>query len=271
MSQAPIYLQNDDFFVDQSQPDRKVLCNYQKGVCFTLFYSVNCKHCDTLLPEFKKLLVVFPGTKFAIVNLNRSPEIIRKSVDTILPIDQVPFVVLYYNGRPVIHYQEGNTLKDMVDFLKEALPRFAQQKSFVTAPTAQTAYASNPAQQQQGGNMPATGNPQELNNNMGIPYNLICDDEKGICYFNFGELYGKEIAMQHPNAQRNMSQQQAQQMMMHPHHQQQMMMQQQQQMMPQQAQQMMPPQQQQRQAYSQQGYFPPNSGQYQQKQQPQYY
>ena len=179
MSAAPIYLQNDDFYVDQTQPDRKVLCNYQKGVCFTLFYSTNCKHCDTLLPEFKKLLMVFPGTKFAIVNLNRSPEIIRKSADTILPLDQVPFVVLYYNGRPVIHYNEGNTLKDMVNFLKEALPRFAQQKSFVTANQAGT-----PAAAQQ--HVPNNATPQDLNNPMGIPYNLICDDERGVCYFNFG-------------------------------------------------------------------------------------
>ena len=258
---SPLYLGSDDFYVDTTPNGGKMLCNYQKnGVVFALFYSTNCKYCDTLLPEFRKLPMIFQGTKFAIINLNRSPDIIKKSADTILPITQVPFIVLYYNGKPYIHYQETNTLKDMVDFLKEALSRLQQKRSFVPSEMGSIGSASgnpSPFVAPNAGTNAAIE--AEKNNPLGIPYNLVCDDEKGICYLTFEQIYGKEMPANPQQAQQQQQMQQQQRQQMPPMQQQQMYPQQQ---MPQQY-----PQQpmQQKQAYApQQGYYPPSAGTYNQ-------
>ncbi len=193
-----IYLNSDDFFVDQSA-NGKVLCNYQKGMCFALFYSTNCKFCDTLIPEFKKLPMIFPGSKFAMVNLNRFPDIIKKSMDTIAPIEAVPFIMLYKEGRPYIQYEEGRTLKDMVDFLKEVLARVNNQRSFVPSEMSHANMAPN-YQQQPAGAPQAQASNLEQGPSVGIPYNIVCDEEKGVCYLTFNDLYPSMGQAQQPSA-----------------------------------------------------------------------
>jgi thiol-disulfide isomerase/thioredoxin len=172
-----IYLGSDDFGVELSSKGQKLLCNKQAGICLVLFFSNNCTYCDELIPDFKKLPMAMGGVKFALVNLNKHQQIYHMSKTTIAPIDVVPYIILYFNGKPFLKYEGERTLNDILAFMKEVVSRLQQQKSFVD-------------------NKVKTIESEIPKYTIGQPYNLVCDEDKGVCYINFGQSSGQPAAQQ---------------------------------------------------------------------------
>lgn len=166
-----IYLGAEDFAVDLSSKGQKLLCNKQAGICLVLFYSNNCQYCDEVIPDFKKLPMALGGVKFALVNLNKHQQVYHMSKTTIAPIDVVPYIILYFNGKPFLKYEGERTLNGMLTFMKEVVSRLQQQKSFVD-------------------NKVKTIESEIPKYTVGQPYNVVCDEDKGVCYINFGQSTG---------------------------------------------------------------------------------
>jgi thiol-disulfide isomerase/thioredoxin len=169
-----LYLNSNDFYITEGSKG-KVLCNYLKDLTFVLFHADadKCPHCEELIPEFKKLPHFIQSCKFALVNLNKNQDIIAKSNQTIAPVTYVPYMILYVNGRPFLRYEGNRTLKDLVEFINEVIQRIKSKSNFVES--------KNSAKLEDA--------PSQYT--YGIPYDIVCDEDKGICYVKYGDAYKK--------------------------------------------------------------------------------
>jgi thioredoxin-like negative regulator of GroEL len=70
-----------------------------------LFYSEKCKFCKTLIPIFKKLPGTVGGCQFGMINVNANKSCIEMSKQTIAPIQYVPYIVMYSDGKPCMTYK----------------------------------------------------------------------------------------------------------------------------------------------------------------------
>ena len=111
-----LFLGNDDFNIARGT-NGSILCNTLSGFSLILFYSTQCKHCNVLIPIFKRLPGSINGCQFGMVNINIHKELIKKSKNTILPITYVPLVILFISGKPYMIYKgphDGNEIKRFI-------------------------------------------------------------------------------------------------------------------------------------------------------------
>ena len=101
-----LMLSNEDFYIAQGAKGA-LLCNRMRGLSFVLFYSIECPHCKAFLPVFKDLARSIIGCQFGLMDImnHTNLEIIRASQKTICPIDEVPFLILYYDNKPYMRYK----------------------------------------------------------------------------------------------------------------------------------------------------------------------
>lgn len=166
-----LWLQDDDFTIEQAQKGN-VLCNNQKGIIFTLFHANpdKCQFSTATLPEFKKLALKMPGVKFGLCNLNKHPNVYFKSKDTIAPINNVPYIILYVNGRPLMRYDGEQKVDKMSLFLNDIVNRLNSKKDFFDTKNIKIE-----------SDVP--------NSSTSTQFNVVCDSEKGICYLNSSSAY----------------------------------------------------------------------------------
>lgn len=111
-----LYMSTDDFDVKQGQKGN-ILCNKIEGMSLILFYSTNCDHCKPLLPKFRNLPNTISGCKFGIINLSKNTKLIHMSKQTIDPLNYVPYIVLYVNGRPFLRYEGDHDERAIQKFI----------------------------------------------------------------------------------------------------------------------------------------------------------
>lgn len=172
MSNSIIYLNNNDFYIGEGSKG-KVLCTNIKELVFVLFHADldKCKYCEDAIPEFKQLPHVISSCRFALVNLNKNLDIVKMSNETIAQFSYVPYMILYVNGRPFIRYDGDRNAKDMADFVMEVLSRLKSNNNFANAPKKVKENNVIPGY------------------SIAIPYSVVCDDEKGVCYLKYDEAY----------------------------------------------------------------------------------
>lgn len=164
-----IFLSDQDFSV-QNGKKGKVLCNNLQGISLVLFFSQQCPHCNDVFPDFSKLPNAIPGCQFAVLNISKFPIVAQKAQQTIIPITEVPFIILYVNGRPFLRYNGKRTYNDIGNFVIEVLARIQGKRNF-----------SGNTQQQI-----ASEDGEVLTYVNGlIPYNIHCDNET--CYLTVSE------------------------------------------------------------------------------------
>jgi len=173
MSNSIIYLNNNDFYIGEGSKG-KVLCTNIKELVFVLFHADldKCKYCEDVIPEFKQLPHAISSCRFALVNLNKNLDIVKMSNETIAQFSYVPYMILYVNGRPFIRYDGDRNAKDMADFVMEVLSRLKSNNTFANAPK---------KVKQENNVIPGYS--------IAIPYSVVCDDEKGVCYLKYDEAY----------------------------------------------------------------------------------
>lgn len=167
------YLTTDDFYIDQGSKGDYVLCNNIKGISLVMFHANpgRCDYCEELMPHFRRLPQIINGTKFCLLNVNQNRGVVEMSKRTKGPIKFVPYIALYVNGRPFLQYDDENTLEKLIEFVQYAMKLIQNKKTFID----------------KGGkiesDIPAF--------TIGIPYNVACDEDKGICFLTYDEAYKK--------------------------------------------------------------------------------
>jgi hypothetical protein len=131
-----------------------------------------CGYSDAAKEAFKQLPFNIGGSKFGLTNLSANPDIITMSKKTIAPITSVPYMILYVNSRPFLRFDDDDrSLENMVDFMNQVLSRLNTQKKFI--------------------DKGAKFESEIPKYSVGIPFNVVCDEEKGMCYLNYDDAYKK--------------------------------------------------------------------------------
>jgi len=110
------YLSTEDFIIAKGIKG-PVLCNTIRGFSLILFYSDKCPHSRALLPIFKRLPGSVGSCQFGMINVDRNMHCIGMSKRTIAPVEYVPYVVLYVNGKPYMSYKGPHEMEDIKRFI----------------------------------------------------------------------------------------------------------------------------------------------------------
>ena len=167
------YLYPNDFVIAKGGRG-PILCTQIRGFSFLLFYSDNCAHSRQAFPIFKQLPLAVNNCVFGMHCIDRSREVIDLSRKTIEPITYVPYIALYYDGKPYARYEGPFQIDDMKRFIFDVSKKLNERHNLVVLSKQQS--------QRQGGVYRDTGS--------GIPtYTIgkpkVGDDEDDRSYLVF--------------------------------------------------------------------------------------
>jgi hypothetical protein len=122
-----LYLDNTDFHI--SNGDQTVsLCTEIQGLSLVLYFAQNCQFSQHAYNIFQQLPRYLNGCQFGIMNLSKKQniQVAHASMSSTTPIQQVPTIILYYNGSPVQYYTDqldpgmiGQFVMDMWTIIQE--------------------------------------------------------------------------------------------------------------------------------------------------------
>lgn len=113
-----LFLTADDFEIINDNSN-KILVNKIPGFSLILFYSTYCEHCHNILEVIKSLPGTITSFQFGIINVSLNKQTIIDARDTITPLQYVPYIILYYNGRPYMRYDGEHNLESINKFAYE--------------------------------------------------------------------------------------------------------------------------------------------------------
>jgi hypothetical protein len=123
------------------------------------------------MEPFRQLPFKIGGAKFGLCNIMQNQELIKMANKTIAPIVGVPYMVLYVNTRPFLQFDDDDkSLENMAQFMNAMISRLNTQKKFI-----------------EGKGMKIESEIPKYTT--GIPFNIVCDEEKGMCYLNYEDAY----------------------------------------------------------------------------------
>lgn len=116
------------------------------GNVLVFFKMQNCPGCAQFEPVFHQLASQTPTIKHTVADLSYNREIVVMSRQTNTPIEKVPFIMLYVNGRPHAKFNGKKNIPSLQNFITKALgavpaPSRRPQSSFVQQPPG---YAQQP-------------------------------------------------------------------------------------------------------------------------------
>ena len=167
-----LFLTSDDFQLFRGTKG-SVMGNSIPGFSLILFYSTQCEHCQTLIPIFKRLPGTVGGCQFGMINVSHNKTCIMMSRKTIAPIQVVPYIILYVNGKPYMRYKGPQDAKEISRFIVEVSQR-AHKNAKKNLKT-ESKIKKDPR-----GGIPAY--------TIGKP---LCGPDDDVCYLEFNNAYGK--------------------------------------------------------------------------------
>jgi len=114
-----LFLTTEDFQIKTTTKGKNLLCTNIRGISLILFYSTACEHCKKLIPIFKHLPGTVNGCQYGMVNVSANKNLIAMSRTTIAPIEFVPYILLYHNGRPYMRYNGPYNASEIKNFVIE--------------------------------------------------------------------------------------------------------------------------------------------------------
>ncbi len=130
-----------------SLSDGRMMCNVD-GICLVMFKSNGCKFSSQFFPIFTKLSRDSRLT-WASVNIDGNRRIIKMALNTKTPINSVPVIIMYVNGRPYAKFNGDRTSDKLSSFVDNILDKVGDtgggSQSFITpgyTPTHPTPNAS---------------------------------------------------------------------------------------------------------------------------------
>lgn len=107
--------------------DKSLLSDITSGYSLVLFYSTKCPHCATAQHIFKYLSDTVIGCDFAMINIDENRAIIQTCKQSVLPIEYVPLLVFFANGKAYMMYsgplKEGNIRQ----FIEQVATAYAEE------------------------------------------------------------------------------------------------------------------------------------------------
>jgi thiol-disulfide isomerase/thioredoxin len=170
-----LFLNGEDFVIAKGAKGN-ILCHTLKGFSLILFYSPQCEHCQTLIPIFKKLPGSINGCQFGMINVSTNKTCVRMSKSTIAPINYVPYIVLYVNGKPFMSYKGPPDANEIRRFVFEVAQKVKSNQKIVGEKIKEDPHGR--------------GIPQYT-----IGHPLYGPDDK-VCYLEFDTAYDKEGGQQ---------------------------------------------------------------------------
>tara|TARA_Y100000389_G_scaffold179317_1_gene193232 strand:+ start:1813 stop:2349 length:537 start_codon:yes stop_codon:yes gene_type:complete len=168
-----LFLSSDDFQLFRGSKG-SVMGTTIPGFSLVLFYSTQCEHCKTLIPIFKKLPGTVGGCQFGMINVSHNKKCIEMSQQTVTPIQVVPYIILYIQGKPYMRYKGPQDPREISRFIIEVSQQ-AQQNAKKGQKTQTKAHIDTR------GSIPAY--------TIGKP---LYGTEEDVCYLEFNTAYGKE-------------------------------------------------------------------------------
>ena len=162
-----LFLSSDDFTVTKGGKGN-ILCHGIPGFSLILFYSTQCEHCQTLIPIFKRLPGTIGGCQFGMINVSTNKQCVRMSKDTIAPIQYVPYIVLYIQGKPFMRYNGPHSSGEIRRFVIEVANKVQSKQQFSS---------ENVKEDKKSIPEYTTGHP-------------ICGGDDKVCYLDFDIAYG---------------------------------------------------------------------------------
>lgn len=113
------YFTPEDFYIGQGQRG-PLLCIKDNRLTLVFFFSNRCQSCA----QFSEVILNCPGNivgaQFAMVNVaQRDLAIYKMSLGTIMALDTVPFIVLYFNGKPYMRYSGAPNIREIATFIND--------------------------------------------------------------------------------------------------------------------------------------------------------
>jgi hypothetical protein len=126
-----LFLKAADFFIGKGVQG-KILCHNIPSFSLILFYSTKCGHCHELIPIFKSLPGTINNCQFGMINVSsrEGRPVLGMGKDTIAPIEFVPFILLYVNGRPFIRYNSSRDENTIRRFVVETAKKIRERQPF---------------------------------------------------------------------------------------------------------------------------------------------
>jgi len=161
-----LFFSSDDFNISKGNKG-DILCHSVPGFSLVLFYSKQCEHCQALIPIFKNLPGTVGGCQFGMLNVSINKKCVMMSNSTITPIQYVPYIVLYVNGRPFMKYNGPHNAQEIINFIVEVSKKVQSKQSF----------NSDAVKEDPKGAIPE--------------YCIAHPKSNKVCYLEFDEAYGK--------------------------------------------------------------------------------
>ena len=124
-----IFLTTNDFHLENGQKGI-LLSNKISGFSLVLFYSTQCKYCVKLIPSFRKLPGIISGCQFGMVNISKNKDLIQKASRSITPIEYVPYLILYSNGKPFMRYDGQHDIQSIKNFIMDINNKLKHKRQF---------------------------------------------------------------------------------------------------------------------------------------------
>lgn len=176
-----LFLTKEDLHLEESTRGGLILCNcVKRGISVVLFYSSKCEHCLKLIPIFKKLPGHINGVQFALSLV--TPEIAMVSKKTISPIQYVPLIILFVNGRPFVIYDGPFSEHEIKSFIIDYGNKISARERDTFQQQRQQPQRQQP-QRQQSHQQPQRQQPPR-NDLYGVPYNLRLESDDIPDYIN---------------------------------------------------------------------------------------
>ena len=141
-------LSTQNFYVVGNQ--RQSLNIDYSGNVLVLFKVQECQGCAAFEPVFLQLSREEKRASIAILDLTYNREIVHMSRHTTTPIQKVPKLILYVQGRPHARFKGDKTLQSLRNFITDALQvtqqQPSQQHTFVQQQPQQNLYGGPPPQ-----------------------------------------------------------------------------------------------------------------------------
>lgn len=164
-----LFLSSDDFVIQQGEKG-PIMCTDILGISLILFYSTQCVYCQNMIPMYKNLPSIISGCQFGMVNVSTNKKMVQMARATIAPIQYVPLIILYVNGKPFMKYDGPSDPHEIRKFIMDV---------------------SNMVQNS---NMFVKDNKRVKHHKRGIPQYTVgvpmCGED-GKCYLEYDEAYEK--------------------------------------------------------------------------------
>ena len=170
-------LSEDDLVLQKGTKDN-IMCTTIRGLSLILFYSTQCKFCKELVPIFKSLPGNVPGCQFGVINVSNNKRSVLMSRDTVVPIDVVPFILLFYDGKPYMRYKGPYEIHELSKFVSEVSKSINNKTKF-----------SNGNKQQSTKNEAIAAKKAIPEYTIGNP---LCGPDDKVCYLDFNIAYSED-------------------------------------------------------------------------------